>query len=80
MNREAVIKAYDTMVKSPDDRKKLEITTPLLVAARDKSVAGMSCQGVWTCGDAATAACKLKRTMSAPKRVPRKNCALDSRR
>src|ERR1700681_2101750 len=28
MNREAVIKAYDTLVKSPEDRKKLEITTP----------------------------------------------------
>jgi hypothetical protein len=38
MNREAVIKAYDTLVKSPEDRKKLEITTPLLVAARDKAV------------------------------------------
>jgi hypothetical protein len=38
VNREAVIKAYDTLVKSPEDRKKLEITTPLLVVARDKAV------------------------------------------
>jgi hypothetical protein len=36
--REAVIKAYDTLVKSPEDRKKLERTAPLLVAARDSAV------------------------------------------
>ena len=29
--KEAVIKAYDTLVKSPEDRKKLERTAPLLV-------------------------------------------------
>jgi hypothetical protein len=38
VDREAVIKAYDTLVKSPEDRKKLEITVPLLVAARDQAV------------------------------------------
>ena len=27
-NREALIKAYDVFVKSPEDRKKLERTTP----------------------------------------------------
>jgi phage regulator Rha-like protein len=32
--KEAVIKVYDTLVKSPEDRKKLERTAPLLVAAR----------------------------------------------
>jgi hypothetical protein len=32
--KEAVITAYDTLVKSPEDRKKLERTAPLLVAAR----------------------------------------------
>jgi hypothetical protein len=36
--KEAVIKAYDTLVKSPEDRKKLERTAPLLVAARDSAV------------------------------------------
>jgi hypothetical protein len=34
----AVIKAYDVLVKSPEDRKKLEMTAPLLVAARDHAV------------------------------------------
>jgi len=38
VDREALIRAYDTLVKSPEDRKKLEITAPLLVAARDKAV------------------------------------------
>ena len=38
VNREALIKAYDVLVKSPEDRKKLEITAPLLVSARDKAV------------------------------------------
>jgi hypothetical protein len=38
VNRDALIKAYDVLVKSPEDRKKLEITAPLLVAARDKAV------------------------------------------
>ena len=38
VNREALIKAYDVLVKSPEDRKKLERTAPLLVAARDKAV------------------------------------------
>jgi len=38
VNREALIKAYDVLVKSAEDRKKLEISTPLLVAARDQVV------------------------------------------
>ena len=38
VNREALIKAYDVLVKSPEDRKKLERTAPLLVAARDQVV------------------------------------------
>jgi hypothetical protein len=38
VNREALIKAYDVLVKTPEDRKKLEISAPLLVAARDKVV------------------------------------------
>jgi hypothetical protein len=38
INREALIKAYDVLVKSPEDRKKLEISAPLLVAARDAAV------------------------------------------
>ena len=38
INREALIKAYDVLVKTPEDRKKLEISAPLLVAARDKAV------------------------------------------
>jgi hypothetical protein len=38
VNREALIKAYDVLVKNPEDRKKLEISTPLLVAARDQVV------------------------------------------
>ena len=36
--QEAVIKAYDRLVKSPEDRRKLERTAPLLVAARDSAV------------------------------------------
>ena len=38
LNREAVIKAYDVLVKSPEDRKRLERSAPLLVAARDQVV------------------------------------------
>jgi hypothetical protein len=38
VNREALIKAYDVLVKSPEDRKKLERTAPLLVATRDQAV------------------------------------------
>jgi hypothetical protein len=38
VNREVLIKAYDVLVKSPEDRKKLERTAPLLVAARDQVV------------------------------------------
>jgi conjugative relaxase-like TrwC/TraI family protein len=38
VNREALIKAYDVLVKSPEDRKTLERTAPLLVAARDQAV------------------------------------------
>ncbi len=38
VNRHALIKAYDVLVKSPEDRKKLERTAPLLVAARDQAV------------------------------------------
>jgi phage/plasmid primase-like uncharacterized protein len=38
VNREALIKAYDVLVKTPEDRKKLERTAPLLVAARDQAV------------------------------------------
>ena len=38
VNREALTRAYNVLVKSPEDRKKLEITAPLLVAARDKAV------------------------------------------
>src|SRR6266436_5470172 len=38
INREALIKAYDVLVKTPEDRKKLEISAPLLVAARDQVV------------------------------------------
>jgi hypothetical protein len=41
LNREALIKAYDVPVKSAEDRKKLEISAPLLVAlvaARDAAV------------------------------------------
>ncbi len=38
VNREALIKAYDVLVKTTEDRKKLEISAPLLVAARDKVV------------------------------------------
>jgi hypothetical protein len=37
-NRHALIKAYDVLVKSPEDRKTLERTAPLLVAARDQAV------------------------------------------
>jgi hypothetical protein len=38
INCEALIKAYDILVKTPEDRKKLERTAPLLVAGRDKAV------------------------------------------
>jgi hypothetical protein len=38
VNREAVIKAYDVLVKTPEERKKLERSAPLLVAARDTAV------------------------------------------
>jgi len=38
VNREALTKAYDMLVRSPEDRKKLERTAPLLVAARDTAV------------------------------------------
>ena len=38
VNREALTRAYDVLVKSPEDRKKLERSAPLLVAARDKAV------------------------------------------
>jgi hypothetical protein len=36
VNREALIKAYDVLVKSPEDRKKLERTAPLLVPRATK--------------------------------------------
>jgi len=32
------LKAYNVLVKSPEDRKTLERTAPLLVAARDQAV------------------------------------------
>jgi hypothetical protein len=38
IDRQAVIKAYDGLVKTPEDRKRLERTAPLLVAARDTAV------------------------------------------
>jgi hypothetical protein len=38
VNRHALIKAYNVLVKSPEDRKKLERIAPLLVAARDQAV------------------------------------------
>ena len=38
VNRHALIKAYNVLVKSPEDRQKLERTAPLLVAARDQAV------------------------------------------
>jgi hypothetical protein len=38
INRQAVIKAYDSLVKTPEDRKILERSAPLLVAARDQAV------------------------------------------
>ena len=38
VDRLALIKAYDVLVKSPEDRKKLEISAPLMVAARDQAV------------------------------------------
>ena len=38
VDRLALIEAYDVLVKTPEDRKKLEISAPLLVAARDKAV------------------------------------------
>ena len=44
VNREALIKAYDVLVKNPEDRKKLERTGPLLVAARDQAVVELKCE------------------------------------
>jgi hypothetical protein len=38
INRQAVIKAYDGLVKTREDRKRLERSAPLLVAARDQAV------------------------------------------
>ena len=38
VDRLALIKAYDVLVKTPEDRKKLEISAPLLVAGRDTAV------------------------------------------
>src|SRR5271166_1238836 len=38
VNREALIKTYDSLVKTPEDRKRLERSAPLLVAARDQAV------------------------------------------
>jgi hypothetical protein len=38
VNRLAVIKAYDGQVKTPEDRKRLEKSAPLLVATRDQAV------------------------------------------
>jgi hypothetical protein len=38
IDRQAVIKAYDSLVQNPDDRKRLERAAPLLVAARDQVV------------------------------------------
>jgi Large polyvalent protein-associated domain 7 len=38
LNRQAVLKAYDGLVKTPEDRKRLERSAPLLVAARDTAV------------------------------------------
>ena len=38
VDRLALIKAYDVLVKTPEDRKKLERNAPLLVAARDQAV------------------------------------------
>jgi hypothetical protein len=38
VNRLEVIKAYDGLVKTPEDRKRLERSAPLLVAARDTAV------------------------------------------
>ena len=38
VDRVALIKAYDGLVKSPEDRKRLERSAPLLVAARDAAV------------------------------------------
>jgi hypothetical protein len=38
INRQAVIKAYDSLVKIPEDRKRLERSAPMLVAARDVAV------------------------------------------
>jgi hypothetical protein len=38
VNREALIKAYDVLVKTTEDRKKLEVSAPLLVDARDRAV------------------------------------------
>jgi hypothetical protein len=38
LNREAVIKAYESLVKTPEDRKRLERSAPLLVTVRDAAV------------------------------------------
>ena len=38
VNRLEIIKAYDGLVKTTEDRKKLEVSAPLLVAARDQVV------------------------------------------
>jgi hypothetical protein len=38
LNRQAVLKAYDSLVKTPEDRKRLERSAPLLVTARDTAV------------------------------------------
>jgi hypothetical protein len=38
VNRHALIKAYDVLVKSPEDPKTLERTGPVLVARRDQAV------------------------------------------
>jgi hypothetical protein len=38
VDRLALIKAYDVLVKTPEDRKRLEKSAPLLVAARDTAV------------------------------------------
>jgi hypothetical protein len=37
-DRAALIKEYDGQVKTPEDRKRLERTAPMLVAARKKAV------------------------------------------
>jgi hypothetical protein len=42
VNRLALTRAYDTLVKTPEDRKNLEISAPLLVGARDKDIVELS--------------------------------------